>query len=290
MKIGFLGLGIMGRPMALNLLKGGHEVTVWARRSESMQPLLAAGAQGASSPADVARQVEVVISMVADAPDVREVMLGAQGAVHGAAKGLFAVDMSTIAPAAAKQIGEDLAAAGVDFVDAPVSGGEVGAIAGTLSIMVGGTEEAFAKALPAFECMGKNIVHVGASGAGQVTKACNQIVTGMGVLAVAEAFAFAAKNDVHRSKVREALLGGFAYSKILENHGQRMIDRNFKPGFKSWMHEKDLNIVMQTAHELGLCLPGSAATAQMFNAMVGSGLGEEDSIAVLKLLEKLSGQ
>ena len=290
MKIGFLGLGIMGRPMALNLLKGGHEVTVWARRAESMQPLLAAGAQGAASPAEVARQVEVVISMVADAPDVREVMLGAQGVVQGAAQGLVAVDMSTIAPAAAKQIGEELAVAGVDFVDAPVSGGEVGAIAGTLSIMVGGAEEAFAKALPAFECMGKNIVHVGASGAGQVTKACNQIVTGMGVLAVAEAFAFAAKNDVHRSKVREALLGGFAYSKILENHGQRMIDRNFKPGFKSWMHEKDLNIVMQTAHELGLCLPGSAATAQMFNAMVGSGLGEEDSIAVLKLLEKLSGQ
>jgi 2-hydroxy-3-oxopropionate reductase len=138
--------------------------------------------------------------------------------------------------------------------------------------------------------MGKNIVHVGASGAGQVAKAANQIVTGMGVLAVAEAFAFAAKNGVDRGKVREALLGGFAYSKILENHGQRMLDRNFKPGFKSWMHEKDLNIVMQTAHELGLCLPGSAATAQMFNAMVGSGLGEEDSIAVLKLLERLSGQ
>jgi len=138
--------------------------------------------------------------------------------------------------------------------------------------------------------MGKNIVHVGDSGAGQVTKAANRIVTGMGVLAVAEAFAFAAKNGVDRSKVREALLGGFAYSKILENHGQRMLDRNFKPGFKSWMHEKDLNIVMQTAHELGLCLPGSAATAQMFNAMVGSGMGEEDSIAVLKLLERLSGQ
>ncbi|WP_412481067.1 NAD(P)-dependent oxidoreductase [Azonexus sp. IMCC34839] len=290
MKIGFLGLGIMGRPMALNLLKGGHQVTVWARRAESMQPLLAAGAQGADSPADVARQVEVLISMVADAPDVREVMLGAQGAVRGASQGLVAVDMSTIAPAAAKQIGEELAAAGVAFIDAPVSGGEVGAIAGTLSIMAGGTSEAFAKALPAFECMGKNIVHVGASGAGQVTKAANQIVTGMGVLAVAEALAFASKNGVDGAKVREALLGGFAYSKILENHGQRMLDRNFKPGFKSWMHEKDLNIVMQTAHELGLCLPGSAATAQMFNAMVGSGLGEEDSIAVLKLLEKLSGQ
>ena len=287
MNIGFVGLGIMGRPLALNLIKGGHTVTVWARRPESMEPLLSAGAKAAASPAEAAKGNELVISMVADAPDVAEVM---RSVASGAERGLVAVDMSTIAPAAARRIGEDLAAAGVDFLDAPVSGGEVGAIAGTLSIMVGGSAEAFAKALPAFECMGKNIVHVGASGAGQVTKAANQIVTGMGVLAVAEAYAFAAKNGVDRSKVREALLGGFAYSKILENHGQRMLDRNFKPGFKSWMHEKDLNIVMQTAHELGLCLPGSAATAQMFNAMVGSGLGEEDSIAVLKLLEKLSGQ
>jgi 2-hydroxy-3-oxopropionate reductase len=287
MKIGFIGLGIMGRPMALNLLKGGHSVTVWARRAESMRPLLEAGASGATNPTQAAQGNELVISMVADSPDVAEVMRGVAAAGQ---PGLVAVDMSTIAPAAARHIGSDLAAAGVDFMDAPVSGGEVGAIAGTLSIMAGGTDAAFARAKPAFECMGKNIVHVGASGAGQVTKAANQIVTGMGVLAVAEAFAFAAKNGVDRSKVREALLGGFAYSKILENHGQRMLDRNFKPGFKSWMHEKDLNIVMQTAHELGLCLPGSAATAQMFNAMVGSGMGEEDSIAVLKLLERLSGQ
>ena len=287
MRIGFIGLGIMGRPMALNLLKGGHQVTVWARRAESMQPLLDAGASGAASAAEAARAVELVISMVADAPDVAEVM---RSVASAATPGLVAVDMSTIAPAAARQIGKDLAAAGVDFIDAPVSGGEVGAIAGSLSIMAGGSAAGFARALPAFECMGKNIVHVGASGAGQVTKACNQIVTGMGVLAVAEAMTFAAKNGVDRNKVREALLGGFAYSKILENHGQRMLDRNFKPGFKSWMHEKDLNIVMQTAHELGLCLPGSAATAQMFNAMVGSGLGEEDSIAILKLLENLSGQ
>jgi 2-hydroxy-3-oxopropionate reductase len=287
MKIGFIGLGIMGRPMALNLLKGGHQVSVWARRAESMQPLLAAGAVGAESPAAVARGQELVISMVADAPDVAEVMRGVAGA---GTPGLVAVDMSTIAPAAAKAIHAELAAAGVDFMDAPVSGGEVGAIAGSLAIMAGGSDAAFARAQPAFECMGKNIVHVGGPGAGQVTKAANQIVTGMGVLAVAEAMAFASKNGVDRGKVREALLGGFAYSKILENHGQRMLDRNFKPGFKSWMHEKDLNIVMQTAHELGLCLPGSAATAQMFNAMVGSGLGEEDSIAVLKLLEQLSGQ
>jgi 2-hydroxy-3-oxopropionate reductase len=287
MKIGFIGLGIMGRPMALNLIKGGHEVTVWARRAESMAPLLAAGAKAAASPTAAALGNALVIAMVADAPDVAEVMRGVAAAGQ---PGLVAVDMSTIAPAAARQIGLDLATAGVDFMDAPVSGGEVGAIAGTLSIMAGGSEAAFNCAKPAFECMGKNVVHVGASGAGQVTKAANQIVTGMGVLAVAEAFAFAAKNGVDRNKVREALLGGFAYSKILENHGQRMLDRNFKPGFKSWMHEKDLNIVMQTAHELGLCLPGSAATAQMFNAMVDSGMGEEDSIAVLKLLEQLSGQ
>ena len=312
MNIGFVGLGIMGRPMALNLLKGGHSLTVWARRPESMQPLLDAGARGAGSTAEAAQGNDLLISMVADAPDVAEVMRHVAGSGQW---GLVAVDMSTIAPAAARRIGEELGAAGIDFLDAPVSGGEVGAIAGSLSIMVGGSAEAFAKALPAFECMGKNVVHVGASGAGQVAKAlpafecmgnnivhvgaagagqvanaANQIVTGMGVLAVAEAFAFAAKNGVDAGKVREALLGGFAYSKILENHGQRMLDRNFKPGFKSWMHEKDLNIVMQTAHELGLCLPGSAATAQMFNAMVGSGMGEEDSIAVLKLLERLSGQ
>lgn len=287
MKIGFIGLGIMGRPMALNLLKGGHQLTVWARREVSMAPLLEAGALGAKSPAEAGQGVDLVVSMVADAPDVAEVM---REVAKTAAPGLVAVDMSTISPAAARKIGQELAASGVDFIDAPVSGGEVGAIAGSLSIMVGGSEAGFARAKPAFECMGKNIVHVGESGAGQVTKAANQIMTGMGVLAVAEAFAFASKNGVDQGKVREALLGGFAYSKILENHGQRMLDRNFKPGFKSWMHEKDLNIVMQTAHELGLFLPGSAATAQMFNAMVGSGLGEEDSIAVLKLLEVLSGQ
>lgn len=295
MKVGFIGLGIMGRPMALNLLKGGHEVTVWARRAESMQPLLEAGARAAASPAGVAAAVEVVISMVADAPDVREVMLGESGVKDGVSHdtvvpgGLVAVDMSTILPAAARQIGTELKAFGVDFLDAPVSGGEVGAIAGTLSIMVGGSETAFLKVRQAFECVGKNIVHVGDSGAGQVAKAANQIVTGVGVLTVAEALNFAAKNGVDPAKVREALLGGFAYSKILENHGQRMLERNFKPGFKSWMHQKDMNIVMQSAHQLGLCLPATAAAAQMFNAMVGSGLGEEDSIAMLKLLERLSG-
>ncbi len=289
MKIGFIGLGIMGRPMALNLLHGGHPLTVWARRAESMQPLLDAGADAAASPAEVAKGVDVVISMVADAPDVEQVMLGERGVASAGRSGLIAVDMSTIRPAAARDIGTRLLAQGIDFLDAPVSGGEVGAIAGTLSIMVGGTVSAFDRVRPAFACMGRNIVHVGDAGAGQVAKAANQIVTGVGVLTVAEALNFAARSGVDPARVREALLGGFAYSKILENHGQRMLDRNFKPGFKSWMHQKDMNIVMQSAHELGLCLPVSAATAQMYNAMVGSGLGEEDSIAILKLLERLSG-
>ncbi|WP_300456214.1 NAD(P)-binding domain-containing protein [Accumulibacter sp.] len=289
MKIGFIGLGIMGRPMALNLLAGGHSLTVWARRAVSMQPLLDAGAVGAGSPAGVAEGADVVISMVADAPDVEQVMLGELGVASAAQPGLVAIDMSTIRPAAARDIGARLAEQGVDFLDAPVSGGEVGAIAGTLSIMVGGSAAAFGTARPAFACLGKNVVHVGDAGAGQVAKAANQIVTGVGVLTVAEALNFAARSGVDPARVREALLGGFAYSRILENHGQRMLDRNFKPGFKSWMHQKDMNIVMQSAHELGLCLPVSAATAQMYNAMVGSGLGEEDSIAILKLLERLSG-
>ncbi len=290
MKVGFIGLGIMGRPMALNLLKAGFDLTVWARREASMQPLLAAGAHGAESPAAVAGQVDVVISMVADAPDVEAVMLGERGVCHGARLGLVAVDMSTIAPDAARGIGWRLSGCGIDFVDAPVSGGEVGAIAGTLSIMAGGSAAAFARARPAFAAMGKNIVHVGESGAGQVAKAANQILTGVGVLAVAEALLFARKNGVDPAKVREAMLGGAAHSRILENHGQRMLDRQFKPGFKAWMHQKDMNIVMHAAHRLGLCLPASAAATQALNAMVGKGLGEEDSIAVLKVLESLTGE
>jgi 3-hydroxyisobutyrate dehydrogenase-like beta-hydroxyacid dehydrogenase len=275
-----------GAPDGLNLLKGGHQVTVWARRAESMQPLLEPGATGAGSPAEAARSNELVISMVADAPDVAEVM---RGVAQGAAPGLVAVDMSTIAPlpradrrrtgrrrrrfhgcAGFRRRGRRHRRHAVDHGRRLES-----AFAGPNRLSSAWARTSCMSALPA---------------PGRSPRPANQIVTGMGVLAVAEAFAFAAKNGVDRGKVREALLGGFAYSKILENHGQRMLDRNFKPGFKSWMHEKDLNIVMQTAHELGLCLPGSAATAQMFNAMVGSGMGEEDSIAVLKLLERLSGQ
>ncbi len=289
MKIGFVGLGIMGRPMALNILKGGFDLTVWARRAESMAPLLEAGAKGAASPAEVAAACDIVVSMVSDAPDVEAVALGAGGVAEGAKPGLIYIDMSTIAPAAAQSIAARMAEKGVTMLDAPVSGGEVGAINAGLTIMVGGDEAAFEKAKAVLACMGKSVNLIGGSGAGQVTKACNQILTGVTVMAVAEAFNFARKSGVDAGKVREALLGGFAYSRILENHGQRMLDRNFKPGFKAWMHQKDMNIVVQEAHRLGLMLPTSAATAQLFNAMVGSGLGEEDSIAALKLLEGLSG-
>ena len=289
MKIGFVGLGIMGRPMALNILKGGFDLTVWARRAESMAPLLEAGAKAAASPAEVAAACDIVVSMVSDAPDVEAVALGAGGVAEGAKPGLIYVDMSTIAPAAAQSIAARLAEKGVTMLDAPVSGGEVGAINAGLTIMVGGDEAAFEKAKAVLACMGKSVNLIGGSGAGQVTKACNQILTGVTVMAVAEAFNFARKSGVDAGKVREALLGGFAYSRILENHGQRMLDRNFKPGFKAWMHQKDMNIVLQEAHRLGLMLPTSAASAQLFNAMVGSGLGEEDSVAALKLLEGLSG-
>jgi 2-hydroxy-3-oxopropionate reductase len=292
MNVGFIGLGLMGRPLALHLEKAGHALHLWARRPESLLPFEAVNAQTYGTPADVAANSDVVITMVADAPDVEAVCLGAGGLASGAAfrkpAGLIVVDMSTINPNAARVIGEKLAAQGIDFLDAPVSGGEVGAINAALTIMVGGKPEIFEKVLPLFEKMGKSVTLIGDSGAGQVAKACNQILTGVGVMAVAEAFNFATKSGVDAGKVREALLGGFAYSKILENHGQRMLDRNFKPGFKAWMHQKDLRIVMEEAHRMGLMLPSAAATAQLFNAIVGSGMGEEDSISALKLLEKMS--
>lgn len=289
MEVGFIGLGLMGRPMALNLMRAGHRVHVWSRRRESMQPLLDAGAGDCASAADVASRVEVVISIVADAPDVEEVALGPQGVADGARPGLVFVDMSTIAPAAAQSIAARLAERDIVMLDAPVSGGEVGAIGATLTIMVGGDAAAFERVKPLFDAMGRTVSLIGASGAGQVAKACNQILTGVGVAAVAEAMNFAHKSRVDAAKVREALLGGFAYSRILENHGQRMLERNFKPGFKAWMHQKDMRIVMEEAHRLGLALPSAAATAQMFNAMVGSGLGDDDSVAMLKLLERMSG-
>jgi 2-hydroxy-3-oxopropionate reductase len=288
MHIGFVGLGLMGRPMAQHLAGAGHQLHLWARRPASLEPFAGSGALVYASAAQMAAAAEVVITMVADAPDVDAVVFGADGIAAGARPGTVVVDMSTIAPASAQNIGRRLAEQGLTFVDAPVSGGEVGAINATLTIMVGGNPETFQRLQPLFECLGKSVTLIGTIGAGQVAKACNQILTGVTVAAVAEALHFARRAGVDAAKVREALLGGFAYSRVLENHGQRMLDGKFAPGFKAWMHRKDLRIVLEEAHRLGLMLPNAAATAQMFNAVVGSGLGDEDSIAVLKVLEGLS--
>lgn len=288
MNIGFIGPGIMGRPMALNLIKAGHALSVYARRAEAVEPLTDAGAGACGSPREVAAQSDIVFIIVSDTPDVEQVVLGEQGVIHGARRGSIVVDMSTISPAATRRIAAELAAKGVEMLDAPVSGGEGGAINATLSIMVGGKPAVFDKVLPLFQAMGKNIVHVGENGAGQVTKACNQIVVAVTIEAVSEALTFARKNGVDAAKVRAALMGGFAGSKILEVHGQRMLDNDFKPGFKVKLHQKDMRIVMEDAGALGLGLPGAALVTQNLNALMGAGDGELDSSAIVKALERMS--
>ena len=287
-RVGFIGLGIMGRPMALNVLRAGWDLAVHARRLESMEPLAAAGAATCDSPADVARRADILFTMVADTADVEQVILGPEGVIEGASPGAVLVDMSTISPAVTRSLAARLRERGLAMLDAPVSGGEAGAIAGTLSIMVGGAAEVFDRVRPLFAALGRNIVHVGGSGAGQVCKSCNQIVVGATIVGVAEAILLARASGVDPARVREALLGGFAASRILEVHGQRMIDGNFAPGFKARLHQKDMRIVGESALELGLALPSAATIAQYLNALVGQGLGEEDSAAIYKVLETMS--
>ena len=290
MQIGFVGLGIMGRPQALNLLKGGHRLAVYARRAESMKPLADAGATACATPAEVARLSDVTFTMVSDTADVEQVILGKGGVIEGVKSGAVVVDMSTISPSATRAMAKRLAEAGAEMLDAPVSGGEGGAIAGTLSIMVGGKQEVFDRVKPLFECMGKNIVRIGDNGAGQVAKACNQIVVAVTIEAVSEAIALARRLGVDAGKVREALMGGFAGSRVMEVHGKRMLDNDFKPGFKVRLHQKDLRIVLDAAHEAGLSLPGTALAAQNLNALMGSGDGEIDSSAIIKVLERMASK
>ena len=287
--VAYIGLGIMGRPMALNLLRAGYTVRVWARRSESMQPLIEAGATACSSPADAASGADIIISNVSDTIDVEQVILGDSGVIEGAASGSVVVDMSTISPSVTRDIAARLAEGGVEMLDAPVSGGEKGAIDGTLSIMIGGKAAVFDRVLPVFEVLGSNIVLIGDNGAGQVTKACNQTVIAQTISAIGEAFVLATAAGVDPARVREALLGGFAGSRVLDSHGGRMLAHDFKPGFKSKLHQKDMRIVLETAHELGIALPGAALATQMINALVGSGGGEDDSCAILRLQEQLAG-
>jgi len=289
MNVGFVGLGIMGRPMALNLIKAGHALRVHGRRPESMRLLEQAGATACACAVDAARGSQVTFTMVSDTPDVEQVIFGPNGVAEGAAAGSIVVDMSTISPVATRSMAQRLADRGVEMLDAPVSGGEVGAVKGTLSIMVGGKPEVFERIKLLFECMGKNIVLIGANGAGQVAKACNQIVGAVALESVAEGLTLARKNGVDPGKVRDALLGGFAWSRVLEIHGRRIVERDFKPGFKAKLHQKDLRIVTETAAQLGIGLPQSALIAQHLNALVGMGCGEEDSAAVAKVIETLSG-
>jgi 2-hydroxy-3-oxopropionate reductase len=288
--IGFIGLGIMGQPMALNLRQAGCPLFVHARRAESMDPLVAAGAIDCACPAEVARQVEILFIMVADTADVEHIILGHEGVLAGARPGLVVVDMSTISAAATRVLARRLAAQGIGMLDAPVSGGEAGAIHGHLSIMVGGDDASFARVLPLFQVLGRKIVHVGGQGAGQICKACNQVVISHTLAGVGEALLFARAAGVDPVNVRAALLGGSAQSKVLEMHGQRMIERNFAPGFKARLHQKDLRLVLETAQEIGLALPGTALAAQYLNALVGRGHGELDSSAIYEVQEAISGR
>lgn len=284
MRVGFIGLGIMGRPMALNLLKAGVNLTVHARRVESMEPLIEAGAVSAGSGAAVASQCDVVFTMVADTPDVREVMLGEHGVLKGLRPGSIAVDMSTISPSATREMAAAFRSNQCEMLDAPVSGGDIGARDGTLSIMVGGSAESYARVLPLLSHMGKNIVHIGDSGAGQIAKACNQLLVAQTISAVAEALVFAKASGVDPAKVREALMGGFANSRILDLHGGRMLRGDYRPGFKAGLHSKDLRIVMDAAREMGILLPGAAQAAQYLQRLVGMGESESDSAAIGKLI------
>ncbi len=287
-KIGYIGLGIMVRPMALNILQAGYPVWVYARRTEALQPLTKAGATACTSPAELARHADVVFTNVSDTPDVEQIVLGENGIIHGAPHGAVLVDNSTISPSATRTMAATLLARGIEMLDAPVSGGEKGAIDGSLSIMVGGKSKVFASVQPLFEVLGKNIVHVGGNGAGQVTKACNQVVIAQTIAAVGEALILATASGVNPAKVREALLGGFAGSRVLEVHGQRMLERTFETGFVARLHQKDMRIVLETARELGIALPGAAQVTQYINALVGTGDGELDSTALVTVQERLS--
>ena len=285
-KVGFIGLGIMGKPMALNLIKAGYTILI-LETSAAAKEVAAAGAKEYKTSKALAHDSDVVITMLPDSPEVETVALGKDGVIEGIRPGSIFVDMSTIAPATAKKIYNAFQEKKVEALDAPVSGGQVGAESGTISIMVGGSQDAFDKVLPLFNVMGKSAVLIGDAGAGQTTKACNQIIVGMTIQAVAEAFALAKKADVNLEKMREALLGGFAQSRILDLHGQRIIDDNFKPGFKVKLHRKDMNIALQAGKEFSVPLQGSAQVAANMDALIAQGKGELDHSALYVLLAEL---
>jgi 2-hydroxy-3-oxopropionate reductase len=286
--IGFIGLGIMGKPMARNLLKAGHSLVVHNRSRAAVDELSKEGAQVATSSAGVAAQSEVVITMLPDSPDVELVYAGAQGVFAGVKSGMLLIDMSSISPVVTRTLVAQAEQRGCDMLDAPVSGGEAGAISATLSIMIGGNAPAVERAMPLFQTLGKNIVHVGGAGAGQVTKVANQMVVGTTIAIVSEALVLAAKAGVDPAKVRQALLGGFAQSKILEAHGQKMLERNFKPGFRIRLHDKDMKIALTAGSEYGVPLMVTSQVAQIMTAMKSMGNGELDHSGIVKFVEELA--
>lgn len=288
MRIGFLGTGIMGRPMAGHLQAAGHELLLAPHRSPAPEELVAGGATLHASARELAAAADVVILMLPDTPDVERALFGEEGVVAGLRAGTLVIDMSSIDPIATRDFAARVAAVGCDYVDAPVSGGEVGAKAATLTIMCGGSDTGFARAEPLFRAMGKNVTLVGAVGAGQVAKVANQIIVALNIAAVGEALLFASKAGVDPDKVRAALLGGFAASRVLEVHGQRMIDRSFAPGFRIALHQKDLNLALGSARSLGLALPGTAGAQQLFSACVARGGADWDHSALVRALEALA--
>ena len=289
-RIGFIGLGIMGRPMAIHLLKAGYRVTVWNRTKSKAAAAQEAGAALGASPKDVAGSSDITIIMVADTPDVRAVVEGPDGVLAGVRRGAVVVDMSTISPVATREIAQAVEARGAEMLDAPVSGGERGAIDATLSIMAGGKPEVFERVLPVFQKLGKNIVLIGGHGAGQVTKACNQLVLSLTILGVAEALTLARAAGVDPAKVRAALLGGFAQSRVLELHGQRMLDGNYEPGFRTRLYHKDLGIVAETGRALGVPLLGASLAGQLYEVAMDHGMGELDYSVLAKVVGELAGE
>ena len=283
-KVGFIGLGIMGAPMAGNLLKGGHELYLYSRSGVPGE-LEQAGGSACRSAREVAEKAEIVITMVPDTPHVEEVLFAEGGVAEGLPAGRIVIDMSSISPMATKGFVKRINELGCEYLDAPVSGGEVGAKAATLTIMVGGSEAAFAKVKPLLELMGKNITLVGGNCDGQTCKVANQIIVALNIQAVGEALLFAAKAGADPAKVRQALMGGFASSKILEVHGERMIKRTFDPGFRIELHQKDLNLALEGARALGLSLPNTAIAQQLFSACVAHGGAAWDHSALVRALE-----
>jgi 2-hydroxy-3-oxopropionate reductase len=284
MKLGFIGLGIMGKPMAGHLMAAGHTLFVHSRSGVPAE-VLAQGAQACATPAEVAQKADIIFTMVPDTPHVQEVLFGEHGIAKGLSAGKTVVDMSSISPIATKNFAAQINALGCDYLDAPVSGGEVGAKAASLTIMVGGSEATFNKVHPLFAVMGKNITLIGENGSGQTCKVANQIIVALNIEAVGEALLFAAKAGADPAKVRQALMGGLATSRILELHGERMIKRTFNPGFRIELHQKDLNLALEGAKAMGLSLPNTANALQLMNTCVAHGGAAWDHSGLVRALE-----